>query len=501
VEASATPVAAATAAELDAYREQADRFIAERDQEYYLHYAGLKRTLDLEPIYARHAELTTLERALAIGAAAEADARVRELWRFAAEGHFGDVTREEEQRLAAAEAELTAEVDGDEIPFRMLRPAIANEPDRARRERLDRARTELTDERLNPVYVESWTKKRQTTRDLAAPTYLELYRRFGFRLDELAAECRAVLDETEDLWLAAGNRLLRTRVGVGLAEARRWDVARVFRASEWDEAFPKGRMLAALTATLDDLGLDLRAQENVQLDLEERPLKVPRAYCFPIDVPDRVVLMIKPVGGPDDWRALFHEAGHAEHFAHTSRDHPFEARRLGDNAVTEGWAALLEHLVDEPAWLQRRLDVPRPQEFSADGAAQLLYIVRRYAAKLLYEVELHAADDLEAMRPRYVELLADALHIEPSGTDFLADVDDGFYASSYLRSWALEAQLRSFLQEEFGHAWFARREAGSLLRELWAEGQRWTADELLRELTGAELELAAVVERVSERAA
>ncbi len=48
-------------AQLDAYREQADRFIAELDEEYYLHYAGHKETLDLEEIYGRHAELTTAE--------------------------------------------------------------------------------------------------------------------------------------------------------------------------------------------------------------------------------------------------------------------------------------------------------------------------------------------------------------------------------------------------------------------------------------------------------
>ena len=43
----------ATDRELDAYREGADRFIAELDEEYYLHYAGHKDTLDLEPIYER----------------------------------------------------------------------------------------------------------------------------------------------------------------------------------------------------------------------------------------------------------------------------------------------------------------------------------------------------------------------------------------------------------------------------------------------------------------
>ena len=75
---------------------------------------------------------------------------------------------------------------------------------------------------------------------------------------------------------------------------------------------------------------------------------------------------------------------------------------------------------------------------------------------------------------------------------------DGFYASEYLRAWALESQLRSYLRERFGNAWFSRREAGSLLRELWAEGQKPTADELLREVTGEKLELAAVGDRIRE---
>jgi hypothetical protein len=149
-------------------------------------------------------------------------------------------------------------------------------------------------------------------------------------------------------------------------------------------------------------------------------------------------------------------------------------------------------------WLERRLDFPRPYELAAEGAAQLLWIVRRYCAKLLYELEFHAAEELTALRSRYVELLADATQVEPAEADYLTDIDDGFYASEYLRAWAFEAQLRSHLRERFGNAWFARREAGSLLRELWAEGQKPTADELLRDVTGETLELAAVGDRIRE---
>ena len=129
---------------------------------------------------------------------------------------------------------------------------------------------------------------------------------------------------------------------------------------------------------------------------------------------------------------------------------------------------------------------------------QLLWIVRRYCAKLLYELEFHATEDKTALQPRYVELLADATKVEPSASDYLGDIDEGFYASEYLRSWAFEAQLRAYLRERFGNAWFTRREAGSLLRELWAEGQKPTADELLYEVSGEKLELAAVGDRVRE---
>jgi oligoendopeptidase F len=492
------PSASSTSPDLDAYREDADRFIAELDEEYYLHFAGLKEKLELEPIYERHQQLTTLEQAQGLGSAVDGDRRVRELWRFACEGHLGNLTKEHSEKLAALETDLEAEVDGEKVGYRMLRPTIANTEDRNKRQRLDRARIALTEEHMNPIYLEAVEISQQTVPKLGSPTYLDLYRGFGYRLDDLADQCRAVLESTEKMYEDATDKLFRDRIGIGLDEAKRWDISRVFRAENWDEFFPADKMVPALEATLADFGIDLRAQENVHLDLEQRPSKSPRAFCAPIEVPDKVMLVIQPIGGADDWRALFHEAGHTEHFAHTSPDLAMEERRLGDNAVTEGWAMLMQHLTDEPAWLTRRLDVGRPEEFGREGATHLLYFVRRYCAKLLYELEFHAADDVTPLRPRYVELLGDATKIEPSDADYLADIDSGFYVTEYLRSWAFEAQLRAHLRERFGNTWFTKREAGSLLRELWSEGQRISADELLKDVTGAELEMAAVAERVGE---
>jgi hypothetical protein len=490
-------VAPPTERELDAYREEADRFNADLLEEYYLHLSGQKETLELERIYDEYRDLTELEAVRRVGAAANGGRRTRELYRFACEGFLGNLTRRQEQEIAELEASLVAHVDGEEVSYRMLKPTIANEDDRATRERLERARNELQEEHLTATYLDATLIQKAEVRKLGVDTYLELYRdRFGMELDRLAEQCRALLDSTERLYEDAADRFFRARVGVGLGEVQRWDVARAFRAPQWDTGFPKERMLPALEGTLRDLGIDLASQANVELDVEQRPKKDPRAFCAPIEVPGRVVLVIQPIGGADDWAALFHEAGHTEHFAHTDPGLAIEEKRFGDNAVTEGWAALLEHLTDDAAWLTRMLSFPKPREFAAEGATRQLYIVRRYCAKLLYELEFHAAQDPRLLQPRYTELLGDALKVEPSPTDYLSDLDAGFYVSSYLRSWAFEAQLRDFLRSEFGTEWFAKRDAGSLLRELWSLGQKPTAEELLQDVTGAELHMDAVGDRV-----
>ena len=488
-----------TSPEIETYSAEADRFIAELDEEYYQHYAGLKDRLELEDIYERHSRLTELEEVQRVGEAVDGDRRVRELWQFGCEGYLGKFTREHAEKLAQLEAELEVQVDGETVPFRMIRPEMANEADRGRRERLDRAMWEATEEHLNPVYLDGVELVRRELPALGVSTYVELYERFGFRLRELAAQCEAFLADTERLYEETLDRAAQELLGIPLGELARWDLQRMIRSPQWDEGFPGEKMVPALKATLAELGIDLDAQRNIHLDIEQRPQKTPRAFCSPIEVPDKVMLVIQPIGGADDWRAFFHEAGHAEHFGNTSPSLAMEEKRLGDVAVTEGWAMLMQHLTDDPAWLSRRLDFPRPNEYAAEGMLWLLFFVRRYSAKLLYELEFHQAADVTSMAKRYSEILGDALKFEISQANYLADIDSGFYVTSYLRSWAFEAQLRDNLRERFGNDWFTKREAGSLLRELWSLGQQPTADELLKDVSGSEIDMSAVGDRVRER--
>lgn len=470
---------------VDTYRTRLEEMTADVMEETYLHAAGRKETYEIAAVYERYAGLTTLAQARAL----ESGAPV-ELHRFACEAYIGDGTKHLSEQIANAEATLAVPVDGEEVPYREVTPRLLNEADRDRRRRLYDARCGVTSEHMNPLHEQADTRVRELVTDLGAASPLALYERFGFDPRGLHRSTEAFLADTDALYRRSLDAELRRRVGMPLAEARPPDLARMWRAPELDAAFPGDRALPALRETLAALGIDLDAQANVELDVEARPGKRPRAFCAPIRVPGRVVLVMLPQGGQDDYRALFHEAGHAEHFAGMPAELPAEDRLLGDNAVTEGFAFLFEHLLADPAWRRSRMgdDAPDYPRFSA---LYKLFLIRRYAAKLAYELELHAADARRERLPgRYAELLSAAVGVPYPETDYLEDVDQGFYCTSYLRAWAFDAQLADHLRERFGQAWFGAAGAGELLREMWALGQSLRAEELLRRVAGAELDFA-----------
>ena len=50
-------------------------------------------------------------------------------------------------------------------------------------------------------------------------------------------------------------------------------------------------------------------------------------------------------------------------------------------------------------------------------------------------------------------------------------------------------------------AGFTKREAGGHLRELWSDGQRLSAEELVKDVTGGELEMTSIADRIGENIA
>lgn len=472
--------------DLEQYRRDAESFVNALDDEAYRHFAGHKPVCDFAAIYERFPDLFTASAVVELDrlyAEARDDdkRRLAYLLAFTVDGYMGAETRHLGDEVANTENQTTIVVDGEEIGLRSAPVAMANEPDRARRQRIEEARLAAIAEHLNPLLDEQWRRCHELARGLGREHYLALFGEVrGIDYMALRAKAEAFLHDTAGLYERAMDRLARERLGLALKELRYADLPYLWRAPSYDDVFTAGALVSTFRRMLADMGIDLEAQANVHLDTEAREGKTPRAFCAPVRVPDEIYLVVYPRGGQDDYGALLHEGGHTEHFAHVDPGHPFEYRHLGDNAVTEAFAFLFDHLVLNRRWLARHLGFTACDDYLRFATVSDLFYLRRYAAKLAYETEFHVCDGaLDGLSGVYRRRLRDALMIDVPAESYLADIDAGMYVASYLRAWMLEGALRMMLQDRFGWEWFADPEAGAFVKRLWALGQKFTAEQLL----------------------
>lgn len=393
--------------------------------------------------------------------------------------HIGRAVAELEDRIMNLQAAASLELDGTSFPFRQLNHRIANEPAADRRRRLSDAAAPIM-ERLSPLLLE----KEKISRDRAEAlgwTYLGLSAEIRQAdLTALAGQARSLLDRTGGLYHQSLERALPLLGDTGGDGLQGCDLPWLFKGDGFAEYFPADGLMATVRTFLEGIGIDVADQAGLHLHLEDTPAKNPRAVCFPIAVPDDIRLSIKPGSGAMDYRSLFHEMGHAQHFLHTTTPY-FEFRHLGSYTTTEVYASLFEGMLEHPDFLERRLGLPAGplEDYLALTVFQKLFLIRRYAAKILYEMDLHAGVD--GPRDRYRVLQEEATGMRLNEVDaerYLLDMDPFFYSADYFRAWQLEAMLDDRLDAGHGAPWFEQAGTREDLRFLWAVGSAQSADEL-----------------------
>jgi len=485
--------------DLAAYVTDAEEFVSRLTAEYYRHGAGLKDDLDLSTIYEQHRALFAPDIVASLVSDRSTPER-RMLAEFAAFGWIENELRELTDQIGTEEARSTVQWDGEPLPWRQASIAIADEQDRVRRRDLEQ-RTAATTAQPNPQREERLRRSHDLAAGLGFSDYVALCEQLGqLDLAALDVEMQRLLAETKAPYVEEMARRLHD-AGIPPSDATTADWAFLRRGHEFDTIFPKDKLLAALERTMAGIGIDIGRQQNLKLDVEDRPIKSPRAFCAPIRVPQEVWLVIRPHGGHDDYSSIMHEAGHAEHFAHTRPDAPFAFRYLGDNSVTEAYAFLFSNLIRNPDWLREMLGATDCLAYLSLARFAEMYILRRYGAKLRYELELQRSDEPERFQQRYAELFGDALRLRVRPENYLYDLDDAFYCARYLRAWMVEVQLRRRLEREFGRRWYANAEAGEYLRSLWSLGQQFTAEEMAARLGYERLDVGALSEELLGSAA
>jgi hypothetical protein len=472
---------------LKSYSEQLERFHAQLMEAHYLQLAGLEERMGLPEIYAEHANLFTGESIDALRRLAEADddngRQALELLRFALAEHLSAAVAELTEQVETAEAQAVIVWRGERIPYRQAWNRAADIANRGERNGLASSYLEGV-EAINPLREERLGSIRAAVRGLGYADVPDMIATTaGFDPAQLAAEMLGFLSDSETVYFAALRRHL-AEVDIEQGDASRIDLEHVIRGGSWDRWFDPRGMVTALERTLSGMGIDLASQASISLDMEQRPQKSPRAFCAPVHVPDDIRLVIQPRGGWDDYAALLHEAGHAEHFAHVAPDLPVPYRLLGDNSLTEGYGHLFERLVGEPAWLGGIIGMPQADALAFADFSAFLYLrlMRRLAASLLYELYLHRTDDIALAREQWSGMLGLTLGVRYAPEEFLAGVDDSLYVARYIRSIMVEGTLSARLRADHGDAWWASAAAGDTLRRSWSRGQQWNAQDVVAHL-------------------
>ncbi len=486
------------------YRRDFAAFSSAIELAHYRHRAGLESRLDTEPLYERYSDLFTRNAIDGLKTALQATppeheterAGLKALLGTARIGFLESRARELTDEYAQCHSGAQVEWEGERLPLNSVPKIIANEPVAPRRRELTARWVDATSS-CDDIRAARFESMHESARALGFDSYRALYTEItGTDYEALAKQADAFLARTDAPYRTALSRMVaRDLPDVAFDQLELGDYSFFQRMSRLDPLFPAPDLLPTYGAAMTGLGIRIEQQRNIHIDAEVRPTKNPRAACFRINAPDDVRLLVAPVGGVYDYTVLFHEAGHAQHFGWSSRElvtrYP-EFLYAPDHATMEGYAFLLNYLFLDPLWLGQYISgmrEDRVREVLSSLALLALHGVRRYCAKLRYEILLHDSPAVrsEHLSNTYAQLQREATLFRRAPALYLSDVDDGFYAAAYLRAWAFEVSLREHLRTRHGSRWWASRRAGDELIDLWNTSSRYTVEELAKLIGFGEL--------------
>ena len=496
---------------IDRLRREGETFMEELSREYYLTHSGQKPTAELQPVYQRHAAILgpdalamVLEqfRGAAVGSEEQRGLRLLTDWLVESQS-ARDLASLDERDIAWEASAVVRLADGRELEYQRVAIELANTPAVRERHAIEEARAGLVERELAPMRRERFQRERDITEEIGlADDYNSSFELLsGVDLNALREECDAFLRDTQPIWDDVLPEFLRARLGMTRDEVTRADALALFRAKEFDRFFPPASMESSIRKQVREMGIDPAASGRILFDTGDREGKRSRAFCAPVRIPNEVYLVMRPHGGQTDWNTFLHELGHALHFAYMRPDLTYEYRWLGDNSITEGYAMLFDHLMQDGGWLKRYTEVGPADLRTLLRAVgfEELHFLRRYAAKLGYEIELYGGNlSWDALPDLYTERLTGATSFRYSPSDAFVDVDPRFYAARYLRAWQLQALIAETLVERFDSDWWRNPRAGPwICSSLFGEGQRELADEQAQRVSGKKLTFAPLVRAVT----
>ncbi|MBI4277043.1 MAG: hypothetical protein HY660_01185 [Armatimonadetes bacterium] len=396
-----------------------------------------------------------------------------------------DVLRQKNEILRAI-IRLRPVVRGREISPEAARTILATEPDHSlRREAWEGLA------RLGGTVAGTTQALMRTRNDLAREAGFRAYPDFALAPESLTVEeVRGVIAAlergTRDAYRAA---LARAAQASDIEDPQPWDGAFIVGAGEtpFRALFTPERMLPLAYKTFRRLGL-AEAAATIDVVTAEIPY---HGICIAIRVPEDIRIYLAPRHGFPACSTVFHEFGHAFHWAGAAQKrHTFNYER---GPITEMMAQTMALFARHEGWI---VDVAGADARTAADWGRWLrlwygYYLREYMMHVTFEYGVFDDPDrdLDALSAdataRYVGVAA----LPSSGwafTAFLANYP--VYRQNYILADVVAAANHTRLGEITPRPWSDPEAVEAIRASYWAPGSTLSWREKARRFTGAELD-------------
>ncbi len=404
--------------------------------------------------------------------------------------------------LTQIDNSFRAELDGKQYQQNELYTLYRTSESRSRREKAYRAYCQAG-EKLSQGVTRLFRLRNQEARKLGYTNYLSLifnnreidtrqYLKLLQQLDSLS------LQPYRDIIQDIQSRLNLTHVEI-------WDLAYAYNSinSKVDIYFPADSQLAYIKNSLKPLGFNLDKMP-IYFDLAPRLQKSQLAYAFPIKIPYDIRVLANITDGAYSNRVLFHEIGHAIHFASIAQDRPLFTNAV-DAAWSEGMAQIFAAFCDEELWLKKYAHLPPSLIESVKQARHDLDIIylRTTLTRLMFEYEMYNNPNRDAnklywdlferymMLPRHDDLYPWAGIIQYT--------THPVYLQNYLYADIIAAQTLAKLREMYGDIIDNPSVGAFLVQNYFRFGARYDWRDLLERGTGERLNPEYLINRLNFR--
>jgi hypothetical protein len=482
-----------------------EKFEEELNRQLYRFYSGRKPVLELVSLYSDYSDIFSLgsirEVETEYNSTSESfDSRrksLRKICNFLIDQHLDAQLAPLTEEMHQLEAQRSLVWEGKDLAPSQVPFHLKNESDSFKRRNLsERYAREFQKSEL--LRQESVSRLNSAAMNLGFNHYVQAREQIsGVNFHKLLESWDAALQPLEDKYMEQ----LRASVEISqnsFQEAGAWDIAYWEKKNEAEHVFSKDNLISVVKATLSDLGVEPERPESVVIDMENREGKRSGPLCIPIKIPHEIKVVMLPENGARQYFSLLHEIGHAYHFAWTNPSLELENRIMGDGALSESYAFLLERFPGDHEWLARMLSFVKSKEFLRFQTLFRIFLIRRCAGKLRFAVRLYERKTFEGMPEIYSETMKAYTGFTHQQEFWMFDLADGFYSADHLRGWMCEAMLREYLRTRFGNSWIMNRAAAGFLKEIWETGQLYRADELCKEIGMGDLDPQLLVDEIAE---